>query len=143
MDVVGEHEEPDDQASQSCDHDAGRGSIVRTSEEEMRLTLPELLLVWLAALACGVVAVGALAEFGTNRAGTGIAVMCAVFAYGLVRRHVMAVLLSLVVAVIGLIVAILCVIDGPISYGLIGGASTTLYLLVVGRAALRELTPRP
>jgi membrane protein implicated in regulation of membrane protease activity len=48
-------------------------------------------------------------------------------------------MLSVIVAVAALGIAALSVVGGPMSYGLIGVACATLYLVVVGRAALREI----
>ena len=98
-----------------------------------------MLLAWLAALACVVVSIGAIREFGTSRAGVGTAAIAGAFAYALARRELAALILWVLVSAVGLLLSVLAILEGEIYYGWLSAAGAALFLGVLGRAVLREL----
>jgi len=103
------------------------------------LTIMELVVVWITAFGCIAAAAGALHELGTTRPGIGIAVLCAGFACGLVRRALAAVMIGVLVAAVGVFVGFVLIVDGAVRDGFLAFSSAGLLFVVLGRAVVREL----
>lgn len=105
----------------------------------MRLTRFETTLVWLVALGCTAVAVGASLHLSGGRLRVTLPSLLLAFAWALAMRSLAAIMLAVGMALPVMLFGVLMTANGSVSTGVALAAGSAAVTAVLGRAVLREL----